>query len=81
MRVTGDRTWLSVETLAGKLVFQGLLSAGQTRAFHDGKGLRMVIGNAPAVDLVVDGRDIGAPKSSGSVAHVTIRPGGDVQYA
>lgn len=81
IRVTGDRTWLSVETVAGRLLFQGLLSTGQSRAFRDSKGLRLVIGNAPAVDLVADGRDVGAPKSSGNVAHVTIQPGGDVQYA
>lgn len=81
IRVTHDRTWLSVESLSGRLLFQGLLSSGQSKVFRDPKGLRLVIGNAPAVDLVADNRDIGAPKSSGNVAHVTIQPGGDVQYA
>jgi cytoskeleton protein RodZ len=81
VRVTGDRTWMSVETLSGRLLFQGLLSSGQSRVFRDVRGLRMVIGNAPAVDLVANGRDIGAPRSSGNVAHVTIQRGGDVQYA
>jgi cytoskeleton protein RodZ len=81
VRVTNDRTWLSVETLSGRLLFQGLLSTGQSKVFRDAKGLRIVIGNAPAVDLVADNHDIGAPKSSGNVAHVTVLPGGDVQYA
>ena len=81
IRVTSDRTWLSVETLSGRLLFQGLLSSGQSKLFRDRQGLRLVIGNAPAIDLVADNRDIGAPKSSGNVAHVTIQPGGDVQYA
>jgi len=81
VRVTSDRTWMSVSTLSGRLLFQGLLAAGQQRLFKDGQGLRLVIGNAPAVDLVANGRDVGAPRSQGNVAHVTIARGGGVQYA
>ena len=81
IRVTSDRTWMSVSTLSGRLLFQGLLAAGQQRLFKDAKGLRLVIGNAPAVDLVANGRDLGSPRSQGNVAHVTIARGGGVQYA
>ena len=81
VRVTNDRTWRSVSTLSGRLLFQGLLAQGQQRLFKDSKGLRLTIGNAPAVDLVANGRDLGSPKSQGNVAHVTIARGGQVQYA
>lgn len=81
VRVTSDRTWMSVQTFSGRLLFQGLLAAGQQKVFRDRKGLRLVIGNAPAVDLVANGRDVGAPRSQGNVAHITIARGGDVQYA
>ena len=81
IRVTSDRTWMSVSTLAGRLLFQGTLAPGQQKLFKDARGLRLVIGNAPAVDLVANGRDLGSPKSQGNVAHVTIARGGDVQYA
>jgi len=81
VRVTSDRTWMSVSTLSGRLLFQGLLAEGQQRLFKDPKGLRLTIGNAPAVDLVANGRDLGSPKSQGNVAHVTIARGGQVQYA
>ena len=81
IRATGGRTWLQVETLAGRLLYQGLLNPGQTKLFRDPKGLRLVIGNAPAVQLVADNHDFGTPQSSGNVAHVTIQPGGDVQFA
>jgi len=81
VRVSSGRTWLQVENLAGRLLFQGLLSPGQTKVFRDTKGLRLVIGNAPAVQLVADNHDFGTPQSSGNVAHVTIQPGGDVQFA
>ena len=81
IRVTSNQTWMSVSTLSGRLLFQGLLGAGQSRIFKDAKGLRLTIGNAPAVDLVANGRDLGSPRSQGNVAHVTIARGGDVQYA
>lgn len=81
VRVVTDRTWVSVTTFSGRVLFQGLLSAGQQKVFRDAKGLRLTIGNAPAVDLVANGRDVGAPRSQGNVAHVTIAPGADVQYA
>jgi hypothetical protein len=81
IRVTSDRTWMSVSTLTGQLLFQGLLASGQQRLFKDAHGLRLVIGNAPVVDLVANGRDLGSPRSQGNVAHVTIVRGGGVQYA
>jgi len=81
VRVTSGRTWLQAETLTGRLLFQGLLNPGQTKVFRDAKGLRLVIGNAPAVQLVADNHDFGTPQASGNVAHVTIQPGGDVQFA
>jgi hypothetical protein len=33
------------------------------------------------VQLVADNHDFGTPQASGNVAHVTIQPGGDVQFA
>lgn len=81
IRVQTDTTWLSVETLSGRLLFQGLLNPGQRRLFKDPHGLRLTIGNAPAVSLVADGQDLGAPQSQGNVAHVTIQPRGRIEYA
>jgi cytoskeleton protein RodZ len=81
VRVTSSRTWISVTTFSGRLLYQGLMSSGEQKVFRDAKGLRLTIGNAPVVDLVADGRDVGAPRSTGNVAHVTIVPGGNVQYA
>jgi cytoskeleton protein RodZ len=81
IRVTTQTTWLSVETSSGQPLFEGLLQPGARKVFRDGRGLRLVIGNAPAVDLVANGRDMGAPRAKGNVAHVTILRGQAVQYA
>jgi len=80
VRVVNDRTWLQVWTLDGHELFQGILSKGASKVFRNKRGLRLLIGNAPAVDLVANGRDIGAPRAQGVVAHVTIQRGG-VQFA
>lgn len=80
LRVNSSQTWLSVTTLSGRLLFQGLLASGQRKVFRDAKGLRLTIGNAPVVDLVANGQDVGAPRSEGNVAHITIARGADIQY-
>ena len=83
VRTLSAQTWLSITTKSGKTLFSGLLPAGQHKLFSDKHGLAYVIGNAPAVDLVVNGNDIGTPpSSSGVVARGTVVPGKDtVQQA
>ena len=80
VRVINDRTWLQVWTIDGHELYQGILTKGDSKVFRNKRGLRLLIGNAPAVDLVANGRDIGAPRAQGVVAHVTIQRGG-VQFA
>jgi hypothetical protein len=81
VRVTGDKTWLQVQNLAGRVLFSAILSHGDSKVFRDTHGLKLVIGNAPAVQLVADNQDFGVPHSSGNVAHVTVKPSGDVTFA
>jgi cytoskeleton protein RodZ len=81
IRVTKETTWLSVETVAGSLLFQGLLPAGHQKLFTAKHGLKFTIGNAPAVDIVVNGHDIGSPASSGSVSRGTVTPGANTVQA
>jgi transcriptional regulator with XRE-family HTH domain len=81
IRVTKDTTWMSVETVAGSVLFEGLLPAGHQKLFTAKHGLKFVIGNAPAVDLVVNGHDIGSPASSGNVSRGTVTPGANTVQA
>jgi len=80
IRVTGTKTWLHVETLSHRVLYSAILNHGEARTFRDAHGLTLVIGNAPAVQLVADNQDFGVPRSSGNVAHVTVKPAGDVQF-
>jgi cytoskeletal protein RodZ len=68
-------TWLSVTTKSGKQLYYGLLAAGQQKVFSNRHALTFVIGNAPAVDVVVNGHDIGSPHAIDFVAHGTVAPG------
>jgi cytoskeletal protein RodZ len=81
IRVTKDSTWMSVETVAGSVLFEGLLPAGHQKLFTSKHGLKFVIGNAPAVDIVVNGHDIGSPASSGNVSRGTVAPGANTVQA
>jgi cytoskeleton protein RodZ len=67
-----------VTTAAGTNLFQGVLTAGQSQTFRDRGGLTVVLGYAPAVDLVVNGHQHGSPPAQGSVARLTIDPRGQV---
>lgn len=80
VRVTGTKTWLHVETLDHRVLYSSILNHGQAKTFRDAHGLTLVIGNAPAVQLVADNQDFGVPRSSGNVAHITVKPAGDVQF-
>jgi cytoskeletal protein RodZ len=77
IKVTHDTTWMSVKNAAGSVLFSGLLPAGHQKLFTSKHGLSFVIGNAPAVDVVVNGHDIGSPASSGNVSRGTVEPGAD----
>jgi cytoskeletal protein RodZ len=78
VRVLESPTWLEITTRNGsQVLFEDTLPAGSHKLFTAAGGLGYVIGNAPAVDLVVNGHDVGTPPSSGSVARGSIQPGSD----
>lgn len=75
VRIPTDKSWVSITNSTGTRLFQGVLTAGMSRVFRDPKQLRLVIGNAGAVDLVVNGRDLGAAGAPGAVTRVVFNPG------
>lgn len=73
LRVTAD-SWVSVRDAAGRTVFSGLLSKGDARRFTDGKGLKLTLGNAGAVQLTVNGKPIGSAGGNGQVVRLQFGP-------
>ena len=55
-------------------VFNGRILKGQSQTFTDAQLLNLTIGNAGAVNLVVNGRDLGTPGGVGEVVHLSFTP-------
>jgi cytoskeleton protein RodZ len=69
-----SRSWVQATTASGKELFQGMVPRGQTKTFSDRQRVRLVVGDAGAVTLTVNGTDVGAPGRSGQVARVQFGP-------
>jgi cytoskeletal protein RodZ len=67
VRLVGSRSWVHVAGASGQVLFQGILSKGAQRDFADPRRIRMTIGNAGAVELIVNGRDLGVAGKDGQV--------------
>jgi cytoskeletal protein RodZ len=68
------RSWVQATTANGKELFQGLLQPGEVRSFTDKTRIKLVVGNAGAVSLTVNGTKVGSPGRDGQVARVQFGP-------
>jgi len=66
---TTGRSWLRV-VADGQRVFQGILEAGETRTWSAARDLSIRIGNAAAVQLIVNGRPLGPLGRPGQVVEL-----------
>ena len=75
--IVGDKSWVVVRDGGqnGRPIFQGTLLNGATKDFRADKELYVVLGNAGAVNLVVNGRDLGQPGQLGQVLRTSFFPG------
>jgi hypothetical protein len=71
----GGKSWVQAIDGNGRQVYQGVLAAGASKSFSDGKRMRFVVGNAGAVSLFVNGKDLGAAGDAGQVVRLEFTPG------
>jgi cytoskeletal protein RodZ len=74
VRAVGDRSWIAIAAADGRTLFEGVLEDGDRRSFADADGLRLVVGNAGAVVLTVNGQDQGRAGRPGEVVRLSIGP-------
>jgi hypothetical protein len=74
VRAAGDRSWVAVSAADGSTLFEGVLEDGDRRSFADADALLLVVGNAGAVVLTVNGQDQGRMGRSGEVVRLSIGP-------
>jgi hypothetical protein len=72
--VVNTQSWVTVRS-DGKVAYQGLLTVPNRMDFSAKRAIQLVIGNAGAVQLVVNGRDLGSPGGQGKVVRMTFGPG------
>ncbi|MGW1990259.1 RodZ domain-containing protein [Embleya sp. NPDC001921] len=68
-------SWVSAKASDGTLLFEGRVEEGATRQFTDAVRIDLVIGNAGAVRLDVNGVDLGSPGPPNAVTRLTFKPG------
>ncbi|MER5867028.1 RodZ domain-containing protein [Kitasatospora sp. NPDC002040] len=71
----GGTSWVSASDGKGKSLFQNNLEQGTDQTFTDPKQVKLVIGNAGAVHVYVNGKDLGPAGQEGQVKHLTYTPG------
>ncbi|WP_432136249.1 MULTISPECIES: helix-turn-helix domain-containing protein [unclassified Streptomyces] len=72
---TDGRSWISAKDHNGRLLFDGLLKKGQTKTFQDGQKINLVLGDAGAIDLFVNGKKIEDDWQPGAVERLTYTKG------
>ena len=76
---THGKSWVGVTDASGAQVFSGQITEGASQTFSDAQLLYIVVGNAGAVDIVANGKDLGTPGAIGEVAHLQFGPGSSSQ--
>lgn len=66
-------SWVKATTGSGRELFEGLLE-DESRTFSGKHRIRLVVGDAGAVSLTVNGSPVGSPGKSGQVVRVDFTP-------
>ncbi|WP_151479306.1 RodZ domain-containing protein [Streptomyces albicerus] len=67
----GGQSWVSAKDANGRLLFDGVLKRGETKTFTDKERIDLVLGDASAVQLVVNGKKIQNDSLPGQVERLT----------
>ncbi|MFF0278463.1 MULTISPECIES: helix-turn-helix domain-containing protein [unclassified Streptomyces] len=75
MTAAEGKSWISAKDANGKLLFDGLLLDGESKTFQDDERIDLVLGNAGAIELYVNGKKIDDKFESGQVERLTYTKG------
>jgi cytoskeleton protein RodZ len=70
-----DKSWISAKAHNGKLLFDGTLGKGESRTFTDDQQVDLILGNAGAIQLFVNGKDIQNDFQTGQVERLSYTKG------
>jgi cytoskeletal protein RodZ len=69
------RSWISAKDHNGRLLFDGLLKQGDSKTFQDSSKINLVLGDAGAIQLYVNGKKIEDDFQPGAVERLTYTKG------
>ncbi|MFE7960940.1 helix-turn-helix domain-containing protein [Streptomyces sp. NPDC057413] len=69
------RSWISAKDHNGRLLFDGLLKEGESKTFQDNNKINLVLGDAGAIQLYVNGKKIEDDFQPGAVERLTYTKG------
>jgi cytoskeletal protein RodZ len=75
LTVEGGSSWISVKDGDGTQIFEGVLEDGDSQTFTHDERLDLVLGNAGAVTLHVNGKEIEDDFAPGQVQRLSYTPG------
>ncbi|PZG92656.1 DUF4115 domain-containing protein, partial [Streptomyces sp. NTH33] len=68
-------SWISAKDHNGRMLFAGLLSKGESKTFQDGTKIDLILGDAGAIQLYVNGKKIEDQFQPGAVERLTYTKG------
>ncbi|MGA4839228.1 helix-turn-helix domain-containing protein [Streptomyces sp. G45] len=72
---TDGRSWISAKDHNGRLLFDGLLQQGESKTFQDKQKIDLVLGDAGAIQLFVNGKQVENEFEPGQVERLTYTKG------
>ncbi|GGX26887.1 helix-turn-helix domain-containing protein [Streptomyces lomondensis] len=69
------RSWIAARDHNGRMLFDGVLKQGDSKTFQDSSKIHLVLGDAGAIDLFVNGKKIEDDFQPGSVERLTYTKG------
>ncbi|MEU9733793.1 RodZ domain-containing protein [Streptomyces sp. NPDC048002] len=69
------KSWISAKDHNGRLLFDGLLQQGESKTFQDSEKINLVLGDAGAIQLYVNGKKIDDDWRPGAVERLTYTKG------
>ncbi|MFG2718314.1 helix-turn-helix domain-containing protein [Streptomyces sp. NPDC048416] len=70
-----DKSWISAKDHNGKMLFDGLLQKGEAQTFQDAQKVDLILGNAGAIELYVNGKKIDSKFDDGQVERLSYTKG------
>jgi len=74
LKAVNGLSWIAIRDSTGRTQFSGRIHQGEERTFTDNQLLYLVMGNAGAINLTVNGEDIGVVGAVGEVLRLEFGP-------